>query len=104
MMIFTKTPDETKDFSLDWFKDIATDVIPSSGNSTWSISPAGPTITASSIGTSPSQGALAGTLTTVWISGGVVGQVYQVQNKIVTTASRTLTKVARLLVESGNLL
>ena len=103
-MIGTKTPDETKDFTIDWFQDIGSDVIPSSGNSTWSVTPAGITVSNTSIGTSPSTGATAGTLTAMFVAGGVVGQVYYVSNKIITTAGRTLTKVFRLLVEDSNIL
>jgi hypothetical protein len=95
-MIGTKTPDEIKDYSLDWSKDIGTDII-ASGGSTWNISPASATLTQSSVATS-------GTLTTVWISGGVLGQVYEVKNLIVTTGGRDLSKTFRLLVETNNYL
>lgn len=95
-MIGTKTPDETKDYSLDWSKDIGTDVIANSSNSTWSVSPSGVNITQSSL--------VNGTLTTVWVSGGTVGQVYDIKNSITTTAGRELTKVFRLLVVSSNFL
>lgn len=96
-MIGTKTPDETKDYSLDWSKDIGTDIIPSSGNSTWSVSPSGVTMTQSSLAGN-------GLLTTVWLSGGNVGQVYDVKNTITTTAGRELTKTFRLLAVSSNFL
>lgn len=96
-MIGTKTPDEVKDYSLDWSKDIGIDVIANGANSSWAVSPSGVTVTQSSL----SGG---GTLTTVWISGGVIGQAYEVKNTITTTAGRTLTKVFRLLVVGSNYL
>jgi hypothetical protein len=95
-MIGTKTPDEIKDYSLDWSKDIGSDTIPNNASSTWSISPATAAVSASSVNS--------GTLTTVWISGGVIGQVYQIKNLIVTSAGRDLTKVFRLLVVANNYL
>jgi hypothetical protein len=105
MQVGVKTPDEIKDFSLDWYPDIGSDVVPLSAQSTWTIIPAGPLVTQSNIGISPSNSnALLGSLTTVWISGGVIGQVYQVKNSIITTSGRNLTKVMRLLVEANNVL
>lgn len=96
-MIGTKTPDENKDYSLDWSKDIATDIIASSVNSVWSVSPQGVSITQSSLASN-------GSLTTVWLAGGVTGQVYMVKNVITTTSGRILTKVFRLLVVADNFL
>ncbi len=96
-MIGTKTPDEIKDYSLDWSKDIGTDVIANSANSAWTVSPSDVTITQSSLASN-------GTLTTVWVSGGTIGQAYQVKNRIVTTSGRNLTKVFRLLVVGSNYL
>jgi len=91
----TKTPDEIKDYSIDWSKDIGTtDAIPING-SAWSVSPASATITQSSV---------TGGLATVWISGGVAGQVYEVKNLVVTSAGRSLTKAFRLLVVASNYL
>ena len=96
-LIGTKTPEEIKDYSLDWSKDIGTDVIANSANSVWAVSPFGITITQSSLASN-------GTLTSVWVSGGVIGQVYLVRNTITTSSGRTLNKVFRLLVESNNFL
>ena len=95
-MIGTKTPNEIKDYSFDWSKDIEGDTI-TGGSSTWSISPSTATIAQSSVASS-------GTLTTVWLSGGVIGQVYQVNNFIVTAAGRDLSKTFRLLVVANNYL
>lgn len=96
-MIGTKTPDEVKDYSLDWSKDIGSDIITSTANSTWSVSPAGVTVTQATL-------AANGTLTTVWLSGGTAGQVYLVKNKITTTAGRSLSKTFRLLVMASDYL
>lgn len=94
---FSKTSDEIKSFSIDWSKDLAGDTIASSGNSTWTVSPTGVTIAASSINGS-------GTLSTVVLSGGMVGQVYDVKNFIITSAGRDLTKVVRVLIVANNYL
>lgn len=96
-MIGAKTADEVKDYSLDWSKDIATDVISSGANSVWSVFPSGVSVNSSSLASN-------GTLVTVWLSGGIVGQVYQVKNQITTTSGRNLTKVFRLLVVDNNYL
>lgn len=95
-MIGTKTPDEVKDYSFDWSKDIGSDLIVNPAGSTWTVSPSDINITQSSL-------AANGTLTTVWLSGGTAGKVYQVKNLVVTTAGRSLTKVFRLLVAASNL-
>jgi hypothetical protein len=96
-MIGTKTPDEIKDYSLDWSKDLGTDTIPNSSDSVWTISPTGVSVTQNSVASNS-------TLTTVWLSGGIVGQVYEIKNAITTAAGRELTKVFRLLVVSSNFL
>ena len=96
-MIGTKTPDEAKDYSLDWSKDIGTDVISSNTNSVWSVFPSGIAINSSSLASN-------GTLVTVWLAGGVIGQVYQVKNQITTASGRNLTKVFRVLVVDNNFL
>ena len=96
-MIGTKTPDEVKDYSLDWSKDISTDIISISANSVWSVFPSGVSINSSSLAGN-------GTLVTVWLAGGVVGQVYQVKNQITTTSGRNLTKIFRVLVVGSNFL
>jgi len=96
-MIGTKSPEETKDYSFDWSKDIGIDVIPNALDSVWSVAPASMTIEQSSLATN-------GTLTTVWLMGGVTGEIYHVKNTITTTAGRVLSKVFRVLVVAENFL
>jgi hypothetical protein len=88
----SKTPQETKDYSLDWSADLAADTI---ATSAWTISPGDPTVAQASATT---------TLATVWISGGIVGNTYDVTNSIVTAGGRTLTKTFRLYVTGRNYL
>jgi len=89
-VIATKTPIENKDYSITWATDLGTDTI---ATSSWSISPAGPTITTSSF---TSQG------TTAWISGGTAALFYDVTNTITTTGGRTLTETFKLEVLAAN--
>jgi hypothetical protein len=96
-MIGTKTPDEVKDYSLDWSKDLGTDTVANTSYSVWTVSPSDVNVTQSSIATN-------GTVATVWLSGGTAGQVYHVKNTITTVAGRGLTKVFRLLVVNNNFL
>lgn len=71
----TKDDNEVKDWTLDWSKELATgDTIASS---TWS-APAGLTVVTDTKTT---------TTTTVWLSGGTVGQRYIVVNTITTASS-----------------
>lgn len=95
---YSKTPDEIKDFTIDWTKDLAgeSDTIPT-GNSAWAVSPSGPVVVQSSVATGGLQ-------TTVRISGGGNGQVYLVRNLVITSAGRDLTKTFRLLVVGSNYL
>jgi hypothetical protein len=91
-MIGTKAPEETKDFSLDWSKDIGTDTI---ATSTWTVSPSSAGISASSIASNA-------TLTTIWIAGGIAGQIYIARNIVVTANGRSMEKTLRLLVSANN--
>ena len=74
-----KDPDEDQDYSVDWSSYLGTDTI---STSTWTI-PTGLT------GGAESKTA---TTTTVWLSGGVGGQEYEVLNEITTVAGRTYQK------------
>ena len=74
-----KDPDETRDYSVDWSTYLGTDTI---STSTWTV-PTGLT------GGTESNTA---TTATVWLSGGVGGQEYEVLNEITTVAGRTYQK------------
>ncbi|HEY1750328.1 MAG TPA: hypothetical protein VGG29_03640 [Caulobacteraceae bacterium] len=71
-------PDDTLDHSLDWSSWLLDpDLI---ATSSWSISPAGPTVDADGLVSSQAS------LTTTTVSGLQLGQVYLLTNRIVTEA------------------
>lgn len=72
---FTKDPDATLDYSVDWEVWLAGDTI---ATSQWTV-PAGLTKASESNTT---------TKATAWISGGTVGQVYSIKNSILTVGGR----------------
>lgn len=77
-------PDETLDFSMDW-SDFLDDGSPtdSISSSSWSIEGGGsPTPTLSG-------GVTNGDVTSIFLSGCEVGEVYRLSNKIVTSQGRT---------------
>lgn len=73
---FTKDPEATLDYSVDWTKWLAGDTIQTSE---WTV-PAGLTQVSSSNTNSKA---------TVWLSGGTAGQSYTVTNHITTAGGRT---------------
>lgn len=73
---FTKDPNATLDYSIDWSKWLADDTILSSA---WTV-PAGLTQVSASNTT---------TIATVWLSGGTASQSYTVTNRITTAGGRT---------------
>ena len=77
MTTFLKDPDAVLDYSVDWSKWLAGDQI---GTSAWSVSDLALEATDESNTT---------TRTTVWLSGGTVGQSYTVTNCITTSGGRT---------------
>ena len=90
--IIPKSPDEVLDYTEDWYKGGAGwlapgETIASFGPGPIVSPPAGLTVTQSQITAVP--GAPANTAVTAWLSGGVIGTVYLVTVKIVTTAGRT---------------
>lgn len=75
-MTFTKDPDAVLDYSVDWSRWLAGDEI---STSEW----AAPEGLAKVTDTHTS------TMTTVWLSGGSVGQPHTITNRITTTGGRT---------------
>lgn len=75
---FAKTPDEVKDFTIDWSLDLATGEVISSSTIT---PPSGITVPANSFSDS---------LVTLSISGGMLGEKYDIVNTIVTSRSNVL--------------
>lgn len=82
-----KDPDEILDYQLDWSEELDTDTI---STSTW-IVPTGLTEETDSNST---------TTTTVWLSGGTIGQVYTLTNRITTAGGRTYDQSVRLRVRT----
>lgn len=72
---FTKDPDATLDYTVDWEVWLAGDTI---ATSQWTV-PSGLTKASESNTT---------TTATAWISGGTVGQVYSIKNSIVSAGGR----------------
>lgn len=73
----SKDPSSILDYGVDWTDWLDGDTI---STSSWSVSPSGLTAISNTRN---------GGVTTVWLSGGTVGQTYQVTNTIVTAAGRT---------------
>ena len=73
---FTKDPDATLDYAVDWMRWLAGDTIQTSE---WIVPDGLNQVSASNTPTKA----------TVWLSGGTVGQSYTVTNRITTAAGRT---------------
>lgn len=85
-LVASITPDETKDYALDWSAVIGSDSILSSA---WTISPSTARIPGSYFSSQK---------TTVILTGGIVGHVYRVRNTIITASGNHYSKTVRLLV------
>lgn len=77
MSEFTKDPDAVLDYTVDWATWLGTDTI---STSTWPVVPAGITKDSDTNST---------TIATIWLSGGTIGETYQLTNRIVTAGGRT---------------
>lgn len=82
-----KDPEANKDYELLWSNWLAGDTIVTS---VWE-APTGITLA------SPTQTTVS---TKVWISGGVLGKRYRVQNKITTTGGRTEVQSIEILIKA----
>lgn len=76
MITFTKDPDATLDYSIDWSAWLDSDVITASA---WTLPPE-----LSEAKTSTFTDSVA----TVWLAGGEVGETYEVRNRITTVLGR----------------
>lgn len=81
-----KDPDEVLDYEIDWATHLGTDQI---STSAW-IVPSGIVETSSSKTL---------TTTTIWLSGGTVGEAYQITNRIVTVDGRTMDWTVKLKIK-----
>ena len=79
METFLKDPDSTVDFAVNWSNWLDVDTI---ATSVW-LTPDGITKDTDTNST---------TLTTIWLSGGVLGKLYTITNRITTAAGRTADK------------
>lgn len=82
-----KDPDEVLDYQLDWSARLAGDTI---ATSTW-IVPAAITKDSDSNTT---------TTTTIWLSGGTLGDLVEITNRITTAAGRTMDQSVRLKIKA----
>jgi len=83
-----KDPDEVLDYSIDWSDRLDTDDTVST--STWIV----PT------GLTEDSDTFTSTVTTVWLSDGDLGKVYNVVNRIVTADARTMDQTVRLRIKT----
>jgi hypothetical protein len=81
-----KDPDEVDSFGINWAPRLNGDLIASS---TWTVD-----------GLTQDSSSNTTTTTTVWLSGGVDGDDYEVQNRITTTGGRTIDQTVKLRVRS----
>jgi hypothetical protein len=84
-----KDPAETLDYDLDWTLRLAGDTIVSS---TW-VLPAGASLIINS-------SSFASPLTKVWLSAGVLGQIYTLVNTITTAAGDVMVESVQILSQS----
>ena len=86
-------PDETLDYSCDWaaFLDDAGSPADAIQTSTWSVTPAGPTL---------SGEAITGAVATVFVSGAALGEIYRLTNRIATLQGRTAERSMSLRCEN----
>ena len=82
-----KDPNEVLDYNLDWTARLAGDTI---STSTW-------TIDSDQLLVINSQ-TFAATNSTVWLSGGTVGTMYDCKNQIMTAAGRTMDQSVLLQI------
>lgn len=82
----TKDPNAALDYAIDWHAWLSGDTI---ATSTWTV-PTGITKTSDTHDT---------TTATVWLSGGSVGQTYQLTNTITTAGGRTDERTFQLTIQ-----
>lgn len=82
-----KDPDDVLDYEVDWEAWLDGDVI---DTSTWAIETGTAEVESSSV---------TGDVAKVWLSGGTLGEVCFVRNRIVTLAGRTADQVVKLRIK-----
>jgi hypothetical protein len=89
-----KDPAEVLDYTIDWTLRLAGDTIISS---TWAALPGGSALT---IGTGGQAPAFITNMTKLWLSGGTIGQSYNLKNTITTAAGETMIETAVLYIKA----
>lgn len=87
-----KDPDERLDFGLDWTKEMAR-VGDTISESSWDV-----TSGDGGLLIEDAAGVISGMVTSVWLTGGTVGETYTVTNRMTTTAGRIYERSATLRV------
>lgn len=86
VMQFTKGPDEVLDYQLDWSALLGTD--DTIATSAWTVA----------AGLTKDSDTRTLITTTLWVSGGTVGQAYECENQVTTAAGRTYERTISVLV------
>jgi hypothetical protein len=84
-MTYTKDPDASLDYGINWAAWLGTDTI---ATSTWIVD----------VGLTKGTASNTTTTTTVWLSGGTLGVTYKAVNRIVTAGGRTNDRTLRVRV------
>lgn len=84
-MLFTKDPDATLDYQVNWGMWLGEDII---SNSTWEVP----------IGITKGSESFDGTTATIWLSGGTIGQRYAITNTIATVGTRGDDRTFHILI------
>ena len=84
-----KDPDEILDYQMDWSSRLVGDII---SVSTW-VLPVGSTL--NKVAESKTT-----TSTTIWLSGGTLGERYELLNRIDTSAGRKMDQTVSLIISS----
>jgi len=79
MKSFTKDPDSTLDYVINWSNWLDSDAI---STSSWTVSS----------GITNESESNTSTTATIWLSGGTAGETYRVTNRIVTSGGRTVDR------------
>jgi hypothetical protein len=85
-----KDPDERSDYSVDWTKRLAGDTIASSTFET----------VTGDVVVEPSTDSFTDTATTVWLTGGTLGETCEVLNRIETAAGRIWDSTQRIKIKA----
>ena len=79
MTIYKKDPAAVLDYGFDWTDWLDSDLSELISTSTWTVSS----------GITKDSDSKADGITTIWLSGGTVGETYLITNRILTSANRT---------------